>query len=83
MAAMTEAAREAFLSRPRIGVLSMLAEDGAPVAIRAWLRAIGTSMTRNGPLPCNSGAIKPARCGCSKSSPRGFAPIRVEGCARQ
>jgi nitroimidazol reductase NimA-like FMN-containing flavoprotein (pyridoxamine 5'-phosphate oxidase superfamily) len=36
MAAMTEAAREAFLSRPRIGVLSMLAEDGAPVAIPIW-----------------------------------------------
>lgn len=36
MAAMTEAAREAFLSRPRIGVLSMLAEDGAPLAIPIW-----------------------------------------------
>jgi nitroimidazol reductase NimA-like FMN-containing flavoprotein (pyridoxamine 5'-phosphate oxidase superfamily) len=36
MAAMTEAAREAFLSRPRIGVLGMLTEDGAPVAIPIW-----------------------------------------------
>jgi nitroimidazol reductase NimA-like FMN-containing flavoprotein (pyridoxamine 5'-phosphate oxidase superfamily) len=36
MAAMTDAARKAFLSRPRIGVLSMLAEDGAPVAIPIW-----------------------------------------------
>jgi nitroimidazol reductase NimA-like FMN-containing flavoprotein (pyridoxamine 5'-phosphate oxidase superfamily) len=36
MAAMTEEAREAFLSRPRIGVLSMLAEDGAPIAIPIW-----------------------------------------------
>lgn len=36
MATMTEAAREAFLSRPRIGVLGMLTEDGAPVAIPIW-----------------------------------------------
>ena len=36
MAAMTEEAREAFLSRPRIGVLSTLAEDGAPLAIPIW-----------------------------------------------
>ena len=36
MAAMTEEAREAFLARPRIGVLSTLAEDGAPVAIPIW-----------------------------------------------
>ena len=36
MAAMTEEAREAFLSRPRIGVLSTLTEDGAPLAIPIW-----------------------------------------------
>ena len=36
MAAMTEEAREAFLARPRIGVLSTLAEDGAPLAIPIW-----------------------------------------------
>ena len=33
---MTPAERDAFLSRPRLGILSTLREDGSPVAVPLW-----------------------------------------------
>jgi len=36
MSAMTGAEREAFLAKPRLGMLATLAADGAPVTVPVW-----------------------------------------------
>ena len=36
MAEMTEDAREAFLAAPRLGILTMLQDNGAPIAVPIW-----------------------------------------------
>jgi PPOX class probable F420-dependent enzyme len=42
MATMTDAEREAFLAKPRLGMLSTLGADGAPVAVPMWFEWDGT-----------------------------------------
>ena len=36
MAKMTDAERDAFLRTPRLGILTTLADDGAPVSVPVW-----------------------------------------------
>jgi PPOX class probable F420-dependent enzyme len=44
MASMTEAERDAFLAEPRYGILSMLRQDGSPVAVPVWFEWDGKSV---------------------------------------
>jgi PPOX class probable F420-dependent enzyme len=44
MAAMTDADRAAFLAKTRLGMLSTLAADGAPVTVPVWFEWDGTTV---------------------------------------
>ncbi len=44
MASMTDEQRDAFLAVPRLGILSTLADDGAPVAVPVWFEWDGRSV---------------------------------------
>ena len=43
MATMTDAEREAFLAEPRLGMLSTLGADGAPVTVPVWFEWDGAA----------------------------------------
>jgi PPOX class probable F420-dependent enzyme len=43
MAAMTDTERDAFLAVPRLGMLSTLVADGAPVTVPVWFEWDGTA----------------------------------------
>ena len=44
MATMTDAERDTFLQTPRLGILTTLAEDGAPVSVPVWFECDGAQV---------------------------------------
>jgi PPOX class probable F420-dependent enzyme len=44
MPAMTPAERDAFLAKPRLGILSTLRNDGSPVAVPVWFEWDGATI---------------------------------------